>query len=215
VTDVARPGLSRAILDTGVVAIVRGGSGALTAAVIDTLVDAGVRSVEVTFNTPGALDALRAARERHGPEVELGAGTVRAPDQVDAAADAGAAYVVSPHTSARIGARAAALGVGWYPGAFTATEVLTAWDLGATAVKLFPASAGGPRYLRELLAPLDDVRIMPTGGVTADNAGEFIAAGAVAVGAGGSLIGDAVSGGDLAALADRTRALIEAVAKAR
>ncbi|HEU4422944.1 MAG TPA: bifunctional 4-hydroxy-2-oxoglutarate aldolase/2-dehydro-3-deoxy-phosphogluconate aldolase [Pilimelia sp.] len=211
----SRPGLSRPLSDTGVIAIVRGSSGARTAAVVTALVEAGLRSVEITLNTPGALEALRAARRRFGSEVEVGAGTVRAPDQVDAAARAGAAYVVSPHTSARIGARAGALGLGWFPGAYTATEVVTAWELGAAAVKLFPASAGGPRYVRELLAPLDDVRLIPTGGVDASNAGEFVAAGAVAVGAGGGLIRDALNGGSLTALADRARALLEAVAKAR
>jgi 2-dehydro-3-deoxyphosphogluconate aldolase/(4S)-4-hydroxy-2-oxoglutarate aldolase len=211
----SRPGPSQPVLDTGVVAIVRGRSGERTDAVVDTLVAAGIRSVEITLNTPGALDAIRAARGRYGDDVEIGAGTVRTPEQVDAAAAAGAAYVVSPHTAARIGARAGALGLGWYPGAFTATEVITAWELGATAVKLFPASTGGPRYLRELLAPLDDVRIVPTGGVSATNAGEFIAAGAVAVGAGGSLIGDALSGGSLDALAERARDLLDAVAKAK
>jgi len=211
----SRPGLSGPLRDTGVIAIVRGGSGDRTLAVVEALAGAGLRSVEITLNTPGALAALRAARDMLGDDVEVGAGTVRTPGQVDAAADAGAAYVVSPHTSARIGARAGALGLGWFPGAFTATEVVTAWELGATAVKLFPASVGGPRYLRELLAPLDDVRLIPTGGVDAGNAAEFLAAGAVAVGAGGSLIGDALDGGSLAALADRAGALLAAVADAR
>jgi len=210
-----RRGPSRALLETGVVAIVRGGSGGDTAGVIDTLVQAGVRSIEVTLNTPGAIEALRAARDRLGADVELGAGTVRSPDEVAAVAEAGAEYVVSPHTSVRIGARAAALGLAWYPGAFTATEVVTAWELGAGAVKLFPASVGGPRYLRELRAPLDDVLIVPTGGIDAGNAGDYIAAGAVAVGAGGWLIGDALAGGGRAALAERARDLLDAVAKAR
>jgi 2-dehydro-3-deoxyphosphogluconate aldolase/(4S)-4-hydroxy-2-oxoglutarate aldolase len=211
----SRPGLSRPLRETGVIAIIRGGAGARTAAVVDALVEAGLRCVEITLNTPGALEALAAARQRYGSDVEFGAGTVRTPDQVDAVAGAGAAYVVSPHTSARIGARAGALGLGWFPGAYTATEVVTAWELGAAAVKLFPASVGGPRYLRELRAPLDDVRLIATGGVDATTAGEFVAAGAVAVGAGGSLIGDALTGGSLAALADRARALLDAVAKAR
>src|SRR5205085_3252039 len=127
----------------------------------------------------------------------VGAGTVRTVDDVEAAVDAGAVYLVSPHTDPALCARAGQLGAAYLPGAFTPTEIVAAWSAGAAAVKLFPARLGGPRYLRDIREPLPDIPIVPTGGVSAENAAEWFAAGAVAVGAGGSLIGDALDGGDL------------------
>ncbi|WP_019631741.1 bifunctional 4-hydroxy-2-oxoglutarate aldolase/2-dehydro-3-deoxy-phosphogluconate aldolase [Actinomadura atramentaria] len=207
------------LAETGVVAVVRGTRGDRTAAVLDTLVRAGVRCLEVTLNTPGALDAIRAAADRlpalaDGP-IEVGAGTVRTAADATAAVRAGATFLVAPGTGAEVAAAARDLGVAHYPGALTPTEVETAWNLGATAVKLFPARALGPGYLRDLREPFRDVPFVPTGGVSAATAGEYVAAGAVAVGAGGSLIGDALDGGPLDALADRARALLAAVAAAR
>ncbi|HWH00974.1 MAG TPA: bifunctional 4-hydroxy-2-oxoglutarate aldolase/2-dehydro-3-deoxy-phosphogluconate aldolase, partial [Pilimelia sp.] len=213
-----------ALTADGVLAVLRAPSGGPPAvdrivAASAALVRAGVRCVEVTLNSPGALEALRAVRTLVDG-VELGAGTVLRPGDVTAAAAAGAQYVVSPHTDPEIGARARELGLPWYPGALTPTEVATAWRLGATAVKLFPASLGGPRYLRELRGPLPGVALLPTGGVDADTAGEFVRAGACAVGAGGWLLGDALTGradgtDPLVALAERARRLRDAVAAAR
>jgi Entner-Doudoroff aldolase len=196
----------------GVVAIVRGRRAEHLDAVLDVLVEAGIRSLEVTLNTPGALDALRRAGERFGTGVTVGAGTVRTPAEVDAAVEAGATFLVSPHTDPALAARAGELGVAYLPGALTPTEIVAAWNAGAAAVKLFPARLGGPRYLRDIREPLPDIPIVPTGGVSADNVAEWFAAGAVAVGVGGTLIGDALDGGDLDALAARTRALVSAAA---
>jgi 2-dehydro-3-deoxyphosphogluconate aldolase/(4S)-4-hydroxy-2-oxoglutarate aldolase len=207
--------ISQALLATRVVPILRGKkTGEHLSAVIDTLVSAGIRCLEVTTNTPGAFEAVAAARQRHGDAVELGVGTVLTADQVAAASAAGAGFIVSPHTDPALGAAAGDRGLGWYPGAFTATEVLAAWQHGATAVKLFPASLGGPKYLRELRGPIDDVPILPTGGVTVESVPEYLAAGAIAVGMGGPLLGDALDGGDLAALADRARRVLDAAAGA-
>ncbi len=137
------------------------------------LVDAGVQVLEITLDTPGALDAIARWRER----ATVLAGTVRTQAEADAATEAGAAALVSPslvliqHKVAHV------------PGAFTPTEVETAWRAGAELVKLFPAAALGPGYIRSLLTPLADVRLLVTGGITAENAGDFLDAGAVAVGA--------------------------------
>jgi len=194
----------------GVVAILRGRSASHLDAVLDVLVEAGIRSLEVTLTTPDALSAVRRAVDRFGSAATIGAGTVRTVADVSGAVDAGAAYLVSPHTDPVLAARARELGVAYLPGAFTPTEIVAAMAAGATAVKLFPARLGGPRYLRDIREPLPDVPIVPTGGVSAENAAEWFAAGAVAVGAGGSLIGDALDGGSLDALRDRALALVAA-----
>lgn len=199
----SRPAPGRELLRTGVVAILRSGDGAHLAVTIDALVAAGVTCLEITTNTPGAFAAVTATRARYGDTVEVGVGTVRTAEQVRGAVDAGAQFVVSPGTSTAVGEAAHAAGLPWYPGAFTATEAETAWALGAAAVKLFPASLGGPRYLRELRAPLDDVPFVPTGGVALDQIAAFREAGAVAVGLGSPLLGDALRGGPLDALAER------------
>ena len=202
--------------ETGLVAILRGRSGTRLDAVCDTLLDAGVRCLEVTLNTPQALTVVRRLADEARPGVEVGVGTVRRVEQVDDAADAGATFVVSPTTVPAVGERAAARALGWYPGALSPTEISTAWDLGATAVKVFPAgSAGGPRYLKEVRAPLDDVLLIPTGGVAVEDVPGYLQAGAVAVGMGGPLIGAALDGDDLDGLARRARAALDAVARGR
>jgi 2-dehydro-3-deoxyphosphogluconate aldolase/(4S)-4-hydroxy-2-oxoglutarate aldolase len=169
------------------------------------------------MNTPGALAVVRRLVTQDGTGAEVGVGTVRRPEDVDAAADAGATFVVAPNTDEAVGERAAQRGLGWFPGAFTPTEIGRAWDLGATAVKVFPAgSAGGPRYLREVRAPLDDVLLVPTGGVGVDDVPGYLQAGAVAVGMGSPLIGRALEDDEeLAQLGERARAALDAVARGR
>ncbi|MGH3240795.1 MAG: bifunctional 4-hydroxy-2-oxoglutarate aldolase/2-dehydro-3-deoxy-phosphogluconate aldolase, partial [Spirillospora sp.] len=120
-----------------------------------------------------------------------------------------------PDTSAEVADVARDHGVSYFPGALTPGEVARAWDLGVTAVKVFPANALGPRYLRDLAEPFRDIPLLPTGGIGADTAGGYIEAGAVAVGAGGSLIGDALDGGSLTALATRAKDLLGAVEASR
>lgn len=194
------------------VAILRGGAGTqpgLLVAAIDTLVDAGVRALEVTLPTPGALAAIREASRRYGDEVWVGAGTVLTADEVGQAASAGARFVVSPDTNAGVLAAAHDHGMGSLPGAATPTEILSAYRLGATAVKVFPArSLGGAEFVRDVLAPLPNVPLIAVGGVTLDSVEDYLAAGAVALGIGSPLIGDALAGGSLDALGERARALV-------
>jgi 2-dehydro-3-deoxyphosphogluconate aldolase/(4S)-4-hydroxy-2-oxoglutarate aldolase len=194
-----------------VIAILRGRRAEHLDRVLDTLVEAGVASLEVTLNTPGALACLRRASGSLPAGVRLGVGTVRRVSDVDEAVAAGATFVVCPHTDPLIAARVRQAEVDYLPGAFTATEVVTAWSLGARAVKLFPARLGGPRYLRDLREPLDDVAFVPTGGVSVDSVAEWFAAGAAAVGVGGPLLADALETGDLRALRDRADRLLAAV----
>lgn len=154
---------------------------------VEALAAAGVGVVEITLDDPGALAAIERARARG--DVAVLAGTVRTAAQVDAAVAAGAEAVVGPAFSGEVVERAAELGVPAIPGALTPTEVELAWSAGAALVKLFPGALGGPRYVRDLLAPLGDVPLLVTGGVDAGNARAFLDAGAVAVGV-GSALGD-------------------------
>ncbi|MCW2964443.1 MAG: 2-dehydro-3-deoxyphosphogluconate aldolase/4-hydroxy-2-oxoglutarate aldolase [Actinomycetia bacterium] len=152
---------------------------------VAALADAGVGVIEITLDDPNALGAIERARGRG--DVTVLAGTVRRAEQVDAAVAAGAEAVVGPAFVAAVVERAAEFGVPAIPGALTPTEIEAAWAAGAALVKLFPGGLGGPRYVRDVLAPLADVPLLVTGGVDAQNAIAFLDAGAVAVGVGSAL----------------------------
>jgi len=152
---------------------------------VTSLVDAGIGVVEITLDSDGAAAAIERLRARG--DVTVLAGTVRTAAEVDEAVAAGAEACVSPALVPDVVDRCRTLGVPAIPGALTPTEVETAWRAGAALVKLFPGSVGGPGYVRELLAPLADVPLLVTGGITASNARAFLDAGAVAVGAGSAL----------------------------
>jgi 2-dehydro-3-deoxyphosphogluconate aldolase/(4S)-4-hydroxy-2-oxoglutarate aldolase len=154
---------------------------------VGALLDGGVPAVELTFTTPGAAQALAESRKVYGNAVLLGAGTIRYPEQVDPAVEAGADYLVTP--SLRTDVLQAMLGSGLpaVPGVFTPSEVASALDLGATVVKLFPASTGGVAHLKALRGPFPTLQVIPTGGIDASNLGAWLAAGAMAVGVGGEL----------------------------
>lgn len=195
--------------DERVLAIVRCETAidAINAALV--LRDEGLRYVEVSLTTPGALTVI--AEFAPDDRLAVGAGTVLTAAQAYAAAEAGARYLVTPAVSIPVLTEAAASDLPVLCGAYTASEAVTAVGHGAAAVKLFPASHGGPGYLRALRAPLPDVRFVPVGGVAIDDVPDWLAAGAYAVGIGSPLIGDAAAGGDLRALAARTRRLLAAL----
>ena len=196
--------LNREILEDRVIAIARRVPRDRLADVADILVDCGIRSVEVTLDS---ADALAAIGSLSASGHVVGAGTVRRVDQVAAVATAGAKFLVSPHTDPDIVSAARAHGLPVMAGALTPTEVVRAWDLGVSAVKLFPASVADPGFLRTVRGPLSDIQFVPTGGIDADNAGSFLEAGAVAVGVGGWL----TSPEDLDVVRERASALIGAV----
>jgi 2-dehydro-3-deoxyphosphogluconate aldolase/(4S)-4-hydroxy-2-oxoglutarate aldolase len=202
---------TEAIVGSGVVAVLRAASADGFAAVADVLVESGITAIEVTLTSRGAVGALAGLRRQLPPEAVVGAGTVLTADEAKAAVDAGAAFLVSPVLDLGIGS----FGVPFYPGGLTPTEIFQAARSGAPLVKLFPAAAVGPRYVKDLHGPLPDVRIMPTGGIGIGDVAAWLTAGASAVGLGGPLIGDAASGGSLTALADRARRAADAVAFAR
>ena len=174
------------------------------------LADGGIRTVELTFTTPGVLDHLAAAAEV--PGVLLGAGTVLTADEARAAIDAGARFLVTPGLRPAVAAVAVAAGVPVMLGAFTPTEVATAVDLGSAAVKIFPAGRLGPAYLSDLRGPYPHVELLPSGGISADNAAAFLAAGATAVCAGTSVVPPAaVERGDWTEITQRARTFAAAL----
>ncbi|PSL04202.1 2-dehydro-3-deoxyphosphogluconate aldolase/(4S)-4-hydroxy-2-oxoglutarate aldolase [Haloactinopolyspora alba] len=206
---------SRQLRETGVMAILRARSAERFTDVSRALVDAGITCLEITLTVPGAIEAIGNLRAELPDDVDVGAGTVTDGVQARAVVEAGAGFVVSPSVEPDVLAVAAEAGVPSYPGAFTPTEVLTAWRAGASIVKLFPGSAVGPSYITSLAGPFPDIEIMPTGGVSLTNIGDWISAGASGVGLGGPLLGDAADGGDLGALAERARVALAAVRQAR
>jgi len=211
---IVRPALPPGLHQGGVVAIGRRLDARRVAAIADGLLRGGVRAFELTLNDPEA-EALTAietvARHAEGSELTVGAGTVLSIEAAGRAIDAGARFVVMPHTDAALVAWAAERGVPAFPGAYTPTEILAAWRAGAAAVKLFPASVAGPNFVREFRGPFPDVPLVPTGGVTIETAPAFIRAGALAVGLGSWLTGD----GDPAGIAERGAQAVRAVAEAR
>lgn len=209
-----RPTIPAGLLAGGVVAIGRRVTHDSAPDVARALVDGGVRAFELTLNDPEA-DALHSieavARVAADLGLDVGAGTVLSIEAAQRAIDAGATFLVSPHLDPSLVRWAATRGVPAFPGCSTPTEILTAWRAGAAAVKLFPASVVGPAFLRELRGPFPDIPVVPTGGVTVDSAPSFIAAGAVAVGMGGWLLGDGLTAG----IRERAGLVVAAVVAAR
>jgi len=210
-----RPPLTPQLAESGVVAILRGSTDRHLQDVSRTLGEAGVTCLELTLTTPGAVDALARVRAGLSSDVALGMGSVIDSEQAAASLEAGADFLVSPGVCPEVAVYALERGVACYPGALTPTELIDAWGLGAPAVKLFPASSGGVRYLKDVRAPLPQIPLVPTGGVALDQIADYIAAGAAAVGLGGPLVGDALDGGSLSALTERARAALQAVRAGR
>lgn len=175
------------IRESGVVAIIRRVPEDRIEPLARALHAGGVRAIEVTLNTDGAIAAIGRLARAFGRDVAVGAGTVMTAEDVGAAVDAGATFIVCPHTDDDVIAASRDRRVPVLPGAYTPSEIVRASRAGAAMVKLFPASAGGPKYLREVRAPLSDIPILPTGGVTLENAADFVRAGAVALGVGSAL----------------------------
>lgn len=175
---------------TGIVAILRASSSARLLQACEALLDGGVRAVEVTLTTPGALGTIAAARKRFAADLYFGAGSVLSGKAVDEAVDAGAQFIVSPNLNHEVMVACHRTSIPVMPGAFTPTEIVSAWEGGAEMVKVFPASLGGPDLIKALKAPLPHIQMAAVGGVEIDNAAAFIRAGASALGVGSSLVND-------------------------
>lgn len=200
----------------GVVAVLRADSPDALVQVAQAIGRGGIGAVEITMTTPGALDVIGECANRLGDEILLGAGTVLDPETARAAILAGAEYIVTPALNPDVITLCRRYDKVIIPGALTPTEILTAWECGADIVKVFPATAVGPRYFKDVKAPLPQIDLMPTGGVDLDNAGDFIRAGACAVAVGGNLVDKAaVAAGEWHVLTDTARKYVDTVRNAR
>ena len=178
---------------TRIIAILRGPTDGPETEIGEVLVEVGITVMEVSLVSADALGAILRLAKRLQGRAEIGAGTVMSAEQVKAAADAGASFIVSPNIDRAVIAETLALNLSSFPGAYTPTEVVEAIRSGAHAVKLFPAISLGVPYLRALRAPMPNVRLIPTGGVDASNLAEYIRAGAWAAGIGSELVPSAGS----------------------
>ncbi|MGE0606709.1 MAG: bifunctional 4-hydroxy-2-oxoglutarate aldolase/2-dehydro-3-deoxy-phosphogluconate aldolase [Pirellulales bacterium] len=176
------------VLDSGIVAVVRAKSGELLADVAAALLAGGVEVMEITFTVPQAHKVLEKVADRLGDRILLGAGTVLDTETARMAFLSGAQFLVSPTVNVNVIGLAQRYDKLIMPGALTPTEVLTAWEAGADIVKIFPSELTGPSYLKALHGPLPQIKLMPTGGVNLQTAGDFLRAGACALGIGGSLV---------------------------
>jgi 2-dehydro-3-deoxyphosphogluconate aldolase / (4S)-4-hydroxy-2-oxoglutarate aldolase len=171
----------------GVIAVIRGPSQELTLKMVDALVKGGVKGIEITYSTPNAAEVVKALAKTFGNQIVLGMGTLTREDQVEEAKNAGATFLVSPMCEPTLCKEMAASGLPCMMGAVTPTEVFQAYSLGSDVVKLFPGSLVGPSYVKALKGPFPNIPLMPTGGVSASNVGEWFKAGVFGVGAGSEL----------------------------
>ncbi len=204
------------IVNCGVVAVIRVASAQEAVEVCGAIAKGGVKPIEITMTVPGAIDAIKELKGAMGDNVLLGAGTVLDPETARAVILAGGEFVVCPTLNLEVIEVCRRYSKIVIPGAFTPTEILTAWEAGADIVKVFPATVGGPGYLRDIRGPLPQIRLIPTGGVNVDNTPDFIRAGAVAVAAGSSLVDrKAVSQKKYDIITENAKRFVEAVKLAR
>lgn len=199
----SRPALPERTAAARLIVVIRGERADQYAPVLETLAGAGIRSVELTLSTPGTLEELPVLLERFGDRLDIGIGTVTDPADLRIAAERGAHYIVTPITRTDLVDAAAEAGIAIVPGGLTPSELHAGWAAGAAAVKVFPASVVGPGYLKDLRGPFPGIRVVPSGGVDLEAARTWLQAGAEAVSVGGPLLGDALRGGSLEALAER------------
>lgn len=206
----------RLITESGVVAIVRFDRSEELVEVAQAVRAGGVRAIEFTMTTPDALRIIESAAQEFGDEVLLGAGTVLDAETARAAVLAGAQFIVAPTLNPKVIEMAHRYSKTVIPGAFTPTEILTAWEYGADFVKVFPAEFGGPAYIKAVRAPLPQVKLIPVGGVSLETVADFIQAGCAAVAVGSHLVKkSAIAARNFDELTRLARQFVEAVARAR
>jgi 2-dehydro-3-deoxyphosphogluconate aldolase/(4S)-4-hydroxy-2-oxoglutarate aldolase len=206
----------RRLLHSGVIAIIRADSSAELIETTGALIAGGVDAVEVTMTTPNALQVIRETTQTFGTKVVMGVGTVLDDITARMAMDAGAQFVATPVVRLEVITICRRYGVPLMSGAYTPSEALVAHEAGSDFIKLFPAETLGASYIKSLRAPLPQLEIIPTGGVGVENCHEFIQAGCVAVGVGGSLVSKSIlQNKDWKTLTDRAGAFVAAVKKAR
>lgn len=200
----------------GVVAVIRAKNTDQLTGITEALIEGGVPSIEVTMSTPKAIAGIEMLADRFGDKAIIGVGTVLDAATARDAIAAGAQFVVCPITDPETIAATIRYGKVSIPGAFTPTEIVRAWTLGGDIIKVFPSTALGPQFFRDILAPLPQLRLIPTGGVDLNNAGDWIKAGASCIGVGSALVTkDALANGDWASISANARAFVQAVQSAR
>lgn len=209
--------IQEAIERSGIIPVLRASSAEEARALVEALVAGGIAVMEVTMTVPGAVELLRTLKSEYGQRLLLGSGTVTTAAEAEATIRAGAEFVVSPSLHPEVIAATRANGKVSIPGALTPTEAITAWRAGADYVKIFPCSAvGGASYLKALLAPFPELRVIPTGGVTLQTAADFLRAGARALGVGSDLVNPrAIAQGHPEGVTATARAYLNIVAKHR
>jgi 2-dehydro-3-deoxyphosphogluconate aldolase/(4S)-4-hydroxy-2-oxoglutarate aldolase len=211
-----KPEILSRLLSPGIIAILRADSSEHLLAAAEALLRGGVTAMEVTMTTPGALETIGEVNRRFGHQILMGVGSVLDPETARLAILAGAQFVVTPVVRPEVIRVCNRYSKPIACGALTPTEALLAHDSGADFVKIFPADQFGPTYIRNILAPLPMLQVVPTGGVTPENAGDFLAAGSVALGVGSSLVSKGVlEKGDWAELTRRAQRFVQAVETAR
>jgi 2-dehydro-3-deoxyphosphogluconate aldolase/(4S)-4-hydroxy-2-oxoglutarate aldolase len=206
----------REIEDSGIVAVIRLKEPEKLRAVVDALMAGGVRALEVTMTVPGAVGLIERLARELPSEFQLGAGTVLDSETARQVILAGAKFIVAPTLSLATMEMCHRYDVAALPGCFSPTEILTAWQAGADVIKVFPATALGPTFFKDMRGPLPQIKLMPTGGVTLANAGEWIKAGAVAIGVGTALVDNkAIADGNFAKITENARTIVHAVQAAR
>ena len=204
------------IMDSGVVAIMRAQSSDQLLVAAEAILAGGVRAIEVTMTTPGALDVIRQATSQLSEGVLFGAGTVLDPETARAAILAGAQFVVCPTLNLKTIEICNRYSIPVMPGAYTPTEILSAWEAGAAMVKVFPASVGGPAYIKAVKAPLPQVKLTAVGGVDLNNCADFIRAGCEVVGIGGEMVNQKLlEARDFNTITERAQAFRQEVEKGR
>ncbi len=204
------------IIDTGVIAVVRLDSADQLVRSAQAIREGGVKVIEFTLTTPNAIEMIREAAKTLPEDVLLGAGTVLDPESARAAILAGAQFTVSPSLNPKVIEMCHRYSKVSIPGCFTPTEILAGWEAGADIIKVFPATVGGPQYFKDIAGPFPQIRLLPTGGVSLNNVGDFIKAGAVAVAAGSNLVDrKAVKEGRFEVITETARKYIEAVKATR
>jgi 2-dehydro-3-deoxyphosphogluconate aldolase/(4S)-4-hydroxy-2-oxoglutarate aldolase len=208
--------ISGRILGSGVVAIVRAFSSDHLVEASGALIEGGIPNIEITMTTPNALAVMSDLVRTYGDRVHVGAGSILDAKTAEAAINAGAEYIVTPVLKPEVIAFCNRAQKPIFAGAYTPTEAQTAYELGADFIKIFPSDGLGPKYIKAILGPLPHLKIVPTGGVDANTAGDFIKAGCVAVATGGSLVSlELIKNRDWTKLSAMASQLVAAVAKAR
>ncbi len=208
--------ISKLLTNKCIVAIVRLDDLSQSESIVRALLDGGIRAIEFTLTNPDSLPAVRKLRDSIPMFVDggaaIGLGSIRSVEEAESALDAGAQFLVSPFLDLRVVERCVSRGVPIAPGAFSPTEIATAWDAGASMVKVFPARMLGPNYIRDLLAPMPYLQLMPTGGVELGNIAEYFRSGACAVGVGSNLINPkAISESNWSAISTAAQQYIHAI----